>query len=593
MKKSRLALITLSVLLGGTAIGVLMKQDLPKLMADKAERMSSSIPPRINPFTDWRPNETMTGNILAANFAQNRRDWERVDQYMANINSQIDDNDFTRLRLMLLALTAGQHERAATLAKTVQDNPVPTGPDAEMLREGRNMSALVLLANAVRGGDLDEAQKHLDSISAESLRALLGHILAGWLDAAAGKQLSPDVRDTAFLPAFHRALAAEWSGQLETATKIMDQLSDTVLTPEAVQMIAAFHLRHGNPEQAKSVLTRALEHHPMDRHIKDLLKAIEGGITKLKRDEWEYHLQGASAGIAQALRDLAHYMSTQESGDSALIFGQMGRMIRSDVPRLNVLVGTIYQDDGRNADARALYAATPKDAPDYIDAQIHLAELDAKMDNPTQAIKTLEDLLKSKPSPRVAYALGEMQRTNQNYAESVKAYDKAVELSGGEASDELWSVYFVRAMANDELGNWEKSEKDLLKALEYRPDNAHVLNYLGYSYADKGVNLDKAKNMVIKALTQMPLDPYTIDSLGWVYFKEGDYPQSLLFLERAVSLKPYDPTMNEHLGDLYEKMGRKIEANYQWRRALTYANKKTDGKLIERVREKLANGLKD
>lgn len=595
-KQSRIALITLAALLAGAAAGTLLRNDIPALITDKAERMSARIPTRIADLTrqSWSPNETLTGNILAASFAQNQRDWPMLEQYMSQIYSVLADDDFARLRMMLLALGAGQYERALNLAQDVEQNPStqPTN-DPDMLAEGRNLGTLILLANSVRSGEFEDANKHLNSITAAPLRSLLGHVLSGWMDAAMGKTLSPNIGDMAFLPAMHHALAAEWAGQNKTAVSIIDQIAQNPLTPEATQLIAAFYLRHDKPDSAQDVLKQGVINYPQDNDIKTMLTALEGGITQVKRDEWLYHLKGASAGIAQSLRDLAHYMSTEKSWDSALIFAQMGRMVRDDVPRLNLLIGTIYQEEGRYDEARTTFKSIKDGDPDYIDAQIRLAEMDAKLGNKDAATRALESLSAKYSNPRIAYALGELHRSHSNYAAAIRAYDRVIDMSDGQVDDGLWSVYFVRAMAHDETGNWDKAEADLKTALGYRPDNPHLLNYLGYSYADKGLHLTEAKNMIIKALTQMPVDPYIIDSLGWVYYREGDYNQSLLFLERAVSIKPYDPVMNDHLGDLYAKMGRTLEAKYQWRRALEYANAERDAKLIESAKKKIKEGLKD
>ena len=96
-----------------------------------------------------------------------------------------------------------------------------------------------------------------------------------------------------------------------------------------------------------------------------------------------------------------------------------------------------------------------------------------------------------------------------------------------------------------------------------------MLNYLGYSWADMGHNLDKARQMIQAAAKARPNDGAITDSLGWIQFRQGDVAEAVKTLERAVELEPEDATINGHLGDAYAAAGRKIEAEYQWRRALT------------------------
>jgi Flp pilus assembly protein TadD len=105
--------------------------------------------------------------------------------------------------------------------------------------------------------------------------------------------------------------------------------------------------------------------------------------------------------------------------------------------------------------------------------------------------------------------------------------------------------------------------------LKLSPDQPFVLNYLGYSYADKGLHLSEARQMIQRAAESRPNDGAITDSLGWVMFREGDTRQAVATLERAAQLDPEDATINEHLGDAYWAVGRKLEARYQWRRALT------------------------
>jgi len=114
-----------------------------------------------------------------------------------------------------------------------------------------------------------------------------------------------------------------------------------------------------------------------------------------------------------------------------------------------------------------------------------------------------------------------------------------------------------------------------------------VLNYLGFSYVDKGEHLIEAKAMIEKAAAARPDSGAIIDSLGWAYFKLGDYQNAVAQLERAVGLEAADPDINDHLGDAYFRVGRVIEARYQWQRVLTLDPSAT---LRQQVEMKLKSG---
>jgi len=149
-------------------------------------------------------------------------------------------------------------------------------------------------------------------------------------------------------------------------------------------------------------------------------------------------------------------------------------------------------------------------------------------------------------------------------------------------------VFFSRAIALEREGRWDEAEADLRKALELSPDQPSVLNYLGYSWADQGLNLEKSKKMIERAVRLRPQDGYITDSLGWVLYRVGEYEAAVPHLERAVELLPYDPTVNDHLGDAYWKVGRRLEARFQWERTRNHTD---DPALIDQIADKMQNGL--
>jgi Flp pilus assembly protein TadD len=117
--------------------------------------------------------------------------------------------------------------------------------------------------------------------------------------------------------------------------------------------------------------------------------------------------------------------------------------------------------------------------------------------------------------------------------------------------------------------------------LELKPDQPLVLNYLGYSWIDRGENLQRGLQMIQKAVELRPEDGYIVDSLGWAHYRLGDYPSAVQYLEKAIELVPEDPTINDHLGDAYWQSGRPFEARYQWRRALQFGPQDDEIKPIQ------------
>ena len=132
----------------------------------------------------------------------------------------------------------------------------------------------------------------------------------------------------------------------------------------------------------------------------------------------------------------------------------------------------------------------------------------------------------------------------------------------------------------------------LKRTIQLNPNHADALNYLGYSYADKGINLEEALSLIKKALELKPDSGYIIDSLGWVYFRLGKLEEALNTLKKALGLVKDDPILHEHIGDVYEAMGNHKDAINAWTEALKF-HEKEEGlkdrvdKKIESVKQKI------
>jgi Flp pilus assembly protein TadD len=135
--------------------------------------------------------------------------------------------------------------------------------------------------------------------------------------------------------------------------------------------------------------------------------------------------------------------------------------------------------------------------------------------------------------------------------------------------------------------------RDFNRALELSPNQFQVLNYVGYTLVDRGEQLDEALDMIQRAVAAQPDAGYIIDSLGWAQYRLGYYNDAVVHMERAVELMATDPIVNDHLGDVYWAVGRKTEARFQWRRALSFATDYSGPEAVDpkRIQRKLEVGL--
>ena len=146
-----------------------------------------------------------------------------------------------------------------------------------------------------------------------------------------------------------------------------------------------------------------------------------------------------------------------------------------------------------------------------------------------------------------------------------------------------------RGVSYERIGEWDKAEKDLLASLDADPDQAYVINYLAYSWIEKGVKIDQSLDMLEKANKLKSNDPFIIDSLGWALFKLKRYKESKDYLQLAVKLMPADPIVNDHYGDVLWKNGKKIQARYYWNYVLDLEKAEKD--LKDKIEKKLIKGL--
>jgi Flp pilus assembly protein TadD len=184
-------------------------------------------------------------------------------------------------------------------------------------------------------------------------------------------------------------------------------------------------------------------------------------------------------------------------------------------------------------------------------------------------------------------ALGNVMRGRKQFAECGDVYSKGIDTIA-KPERAHWTIFYFRGICYERSKQWPRAEADMKKSLELFPDQPLVLNYLGYSWVDQGVNLDDGMRMIQRAVEQRADDGYIVDSLGWAYYRIGNYDEAVKHLEHAVELKPEDPTINDHLGDAYWKVGRLLEARFQWTHARDLKPEPED---LVKIEEKLKSGL--
>ena len=186
------------------------------------------------------------------------------------------------------------------------------------------------------------------------------------------------------------------------------------------------------------------------------------------------------------------------------------------------------------------------------------------------------------------YELANFYKDHGYYEDSIKYYTKALEKIKKD-HNLFHKVLDRRGTSYERIGDWKNAEKDLKESLKMKPDQAHVLNYLAYSWIEKRINIEESLEMLEQAVKLRENDGYIIDSLGWAHYINKNYTDAEKFLQRAVELKPSDPIINDHYGDTLWMVNKNIQARYFWKYALSLDD--ADEELIKNINKKLIFGI--
>jgi tetratricopeptide (TPR) repeat protein len=192
--------------------------------------------------------------------------------------------------------------------------------------------------------------------------------------------------------------------------------------------------------------------------------------------------------------------------------------------------------------------------------------------DPDKPLADVRSMLKGTPEDRDIYLrLGIMYTRLKRYSDAEEALNKAEQLST--KADDKEYVYFLRGDTYEHEKKYDEAEAEFKKVLAITPQSAAALNYLGYMNADRDVRLEESLNYIKMAVSLEPTNGAYLDSLGWAYFKLGKYDLAEENLTKASLRMGSDPTVQDHLGDLYQKTGRLKLAAAHWERAVEEWNK--------------------
>ena len=454
------------------------------------------------------------------------------------------------------------------------------------------VARLVLGVRAIKQKQYVTARQQLAQSVRGPVTDLAAALLAAWTNV--GPNESKAAIDTIeklqgpesynILKDLHAGLILDASAQRREALKRLERaykIDPTVL--RIAQAYGSQLSRLGNRDEALKVfkaLDEALPRHPL---VLEAIREIEAGrrIAPL--------VDSAQSGAAEALYTIGAALG-RRGEDVGIVYLQLALYLAPNHALALTSLADIYEGMRKPELAIKTYERVASASPLSQNARVQRALNLDQIDRTDEAIADLERIIEANASDReAAMALGNILRARKKFAECADVYSKAIDtISKTEKSS--WVVYYFRGICYERSKQWPKAEVDMKTALELSPDQALVLNYLGYSWVDQGLHLEEGMRMIRRAVEQRADDGYIVDSLGWAYYRMGDYENAVKYLEQAVELKPEDPTINDHLGDAYWRVGRRLEATFQWAHARDLKPEPED---LVKILEKLKTGLAD
>lgn len=505
-----------------------------------------------------------------------------ADYLMTALQGDPDNPNLLR-PVFLIVAGDGRQQEAVELATRLNE-----------LSPGTLMADLVLTADAVERGDWAAADAAVARYPDRGLGALMAPLLGGWVALGDGRVDEAFERIDALgenggldlLYYLHSALMNEEAGRLEEAAAAYEAALQSSNRPtlRLVWLSGNFFERNGQSDRAIEIYETYQAERSDDSLIQPVLdRARLGGKV-------EETFSGVRSGVAEVYFDIASLLLQEQARDMALLTVRQALLLRPDFVVAQVLLGEIYQEQGRGSEAIATYREIPETSPYAWLVGLRIADQYEAMDDTERALTQLDSLAAERVDQfEPLFRKGNLLRAQERFSEAVLAYDEA-EKRLGDLQPQHWALLYYRGIALEREKQWERAEADFLQALELEPEQPFVMNYLAYSWVEQHRHLDNAKEMLVRAVELRPNDGYIVDSLGWVYYRLGEYENAVPQLERAVELRPQDPVINDHLGDALWRTGRHNEARFQWRRALSLEPEADQVPLIE---GKLNSGLPD
>lgn len=524
--------------------------------------------------------EISFGGYLAGRHALSTKDFDAASTYLSRAIE--DDLENPELLNGLISVQVSLGDIGA--AKISSDN-------LDLLGVQTQLSNMVKIAIQLRNRDFDNAKQQIEN--EQGINPLLDKIVTGWAFADQGnfedaETIFDEIGKGSSLAQFSQMQKASMLaayGRYESALNTIGNLekNSNRISIDARALKVQLLLKLDNKEEATEYFSKIFGD-GVNSDAANLRMQVEDHPNAYSIEE----SLSLEAGIAYAFYAIADILKDDADPNTALLYVRLAQYLNENSQKAILLAADLLEQMGQYDLAVAEYAKISPSSSYFLSSE--LGRVGALRDGgkTEAALEVLYYLSREFSDIGIVHnSLGDFLRREERYSEAKIAYDRAVDIYR-ENNNVSWVVLYARGITHERLQEWDKAESDFRNALTINPDQANVLNYLGYSLIDRGEKLDEAMTMIEKAVSLQPESGYIVDSLAWGLFKLGKYETAIPHMEKAAELMPVDPIVTDHLGDLYWAVGRQLEAKFQWRRALSFDPELKDA---TRIREKLRIGL--
>ncbi len=354
-----------------------------------------------------------------------------------------------------------------------------------------------------------------------------------------------------------------------------------------------FHVNYlhsiGNSKKGKIILEETLKNNPRNLILNQLKKDMELKNNKKFIDRFD--CKNITNNVAEIFYVFANSLSSQSFYQLSNFYLSIAKYLNSDFTSYQILYAENFYNEDNLDKSKKIYESIAKKSETYkwyASKQISKIFLLKKEKN--EAINLMKKAFNGIENPSIyeIYDYASFLRRNEKFEDCIKNYSIILKLIN--KKDPLYAkVTDGRGICYERIDNWENAEKDFLNSLSAEPDQAYVINYLAYSWIEKGIHVEKSLEMLEKANELKSNDGYIIDSLGWALYKLKKYDESEKFLRLAVQIMPSDPIVNDHYGDSLWMNKKNLQARYYWNYVLNLDD--AEEKLKKIIKKKLIFGL--